>query len=366
MITFTLPDLGEGLQEAEIVSWHVTAGDRVIADQPLVAVETEKAVVEIPAPHGGVIAKLRAEPGAVVPIGAPLVDFEETGAPDAGAVVGILPADEAKSTPSASPRPAPASSRSRKAASVRATPAVRRRARELGVEIAGLRGGGPDGAITLRDVEAARTGISFEGGEPLRGVRRVMAKAMTRAHAAVVPATVTEEADITAWPADAEPTLRLIRAITAGRDAEPALNAWFDGARGVRRLHETVDLGLAVDAPDGLFVPVLRAVDPQDIGKLRDAVAGAIAGVTDRSLPPEAFRGATITLSNFGMLGGLHASLVVTPPQVAILGAGRIVARASDQGRTLPLSLSFDHRAVNGGEAARFITAVKQDLERPD
>ena len=162
-------------------------------------------------------------------------------------------------------------------------------------------------------------------------------------------------------------TGRLVRAIASACRAEPALNAWFDGQR--RQLHDQVDLAIAVDTPEGLFTPVLR-----DAGRVAD-VASAIAALKhsaeDRSIAPDAMKDATITLSNFGTLAGEFAVLVVTPPQVAILGAGRILdAVLAERGkpvicRTLPLSLTFDHRAVTGGEAARFLSAVREDLERP-
>ena len=346
MTTFTLPDLGEGLQEAEIVSWHVGAGDHVVADQPLLAVETEKAVVEIPSPQSGRIARLLADVGEVVRIGAPLVEFAEGEEADTGAVAGELPT-------------AP-----------KAAPAVRALAKDLGVVLAGLQGSGPGGAITRADVEAAAAGAA-EGTEPLRGVRRAMAKAMARAGAEVVAASVTDEAEVESWFGRDDPTLRLIRAVVAGCRAAPALNAWYDGAREARRLHERIDLGIAVDTPDGLFVPVLRDVASRTEAALRAALDELKAQVRDRTIPPEAFKGQTITLSNFGPLGGRHAALVIVPPQVAILGAGRVreavvaVAGAPALRRVLPLSLSFDHRAVTGGEAARFLAAVIADLETP-
>ncbi len=359
MTTFVLPDLGEGLQEAEIVTWHVSEGDHVIADQPLVSVETDKAVVEVPAPYSGTVAKLLAAEGAIVKIGAPLVEIETGKAKDAGAIVGSLGGTE---PPPAAPPRAP-DPRAPAPAPGKAAPAVRRLARERGVDLGAVTGTGPGGAILTRDVEAAASGIA---GEELRGVRRAMAQAMAASHASVVPATVTERADISAWSETEKPTPRLARAIAAGAAAEPALNAWFDGVR--RQLHATVDLALAVDTPDGLFTPVLR--DAGNASEIADRVAALRRAVEDRSIEREAMKGATITLSNFGMMAGEFASLVVLPPQVAILGAGRISEWCLALGgkpaprRVLPLSLTFDHRAVTGGEAARFLAAVKADLER--
>lgn len=364
MTTFRLPDLGEGLMEAEIVAWHVSVGDHVTSDQPLVSVETDKAVVEIPSPHSGTIAKLHAAAGDIVATDAPLVDIETGAARDAGAIVGDLQAAElAAEAPRATATPKPAATAPR----VSAAPAVRRLAKERGIDLATISGSGPDGAILSADVENA-VGPAREKGEPLRGVRRAMAKAMAAAGVTVVPASLTDYADIGKWKPDENPTLRLIRAISAACKAEPALNAGFDGER--RALKAGVDLAIAVDTPDGLFAPVLRDVDKLSAAKLASKLAEIRSAVGERSITPEALKGATITLSNFGMIGGEHAALVVSPPQVAILGAGRIhdavlaIDGAPVVRRVLPLSLTFDHRAVTGGEAARFMQAVRADLAR--
>ena len=184
----------------------------------------------------------------------------------------------------------------------------------------------------------------------------------------IVPATVTDEADIDDWPTGEDVTIRLVRAIAAACKAEPSLNAWYNAGAGERRLIARVDLGIAVDTEGGLIVPVLR-----NVGRARriaTCAPGSTACGPTRSrarYPPEELRGATITLSNFGMIGGRFANLVVVPPQVAIIGAGRIAQRAvAHRGqpavrRVLPLSLTFDHRIVTGGEAARFLVALKSD-----
>lgn len=371
MITFRMPDLGEGLEEAEIVAWQVAVGDHVVADQPLVTVETDKAVVEIPAPRAARIVALHGAPGTIVKVGAPLVDLEETVTADAGAIVGELEQAAEPMQPTAS-----AATPSRQ---VRAAPAVRRRAAELGVELARVVPTGPDGTVTLADVEAA--GSSKEPPQssgtaaellPLRGIRRAMARTMARAHAEVVPATVVEEADIGRWPTGTDVTLRLVRAIVAGCRAEPALNARFVAEAEGRVLESRIDLGIAVDLADGLVVPVLRDVANRAPDDLRAGLERLKRDVRARRIPLAELRGATLTLSNFGMLGGRFAQLVVVPPQVAILGAGRIRedvrvgAGAIRPTRVLPLSLTFDHRAVTGGEAARFLTAVIGDLELAD
>jgi 2-oxoisovalerate dehydrogenase E2 component (dihydrolipoyl transacylase) len=363
MSTFNLPDLGEGLQEAEIIAWHVAEGDHVVADQPLVSVETEKAVVEIPSPQAGHIAKLLARAGERVKVGAPLLAFEEGAHAEAGTVVGEL----AKSEPQAVSHPAaggPAQP------PVRAAPAVRARARELGVDLSRVRPSGPGGAILRADVEAAAAAAAAL--TPLRGARRTMALNMARAWREVVHATLHDEVDVDGWSAQEDVTCRLIRAVIAGCAAEPALNASFDAASSTLRHNAGIDLGLAIDSPDGLFVPVLRDAARMSAADWRTEIDLVKKGVSERSLPAARLRGATITLSNYGTIAGRHASLIVVPPQVAILGAGRIDGRPvrSESGlamhRMLPLSLTFDHRALTGGQAARFLRAVMNDLSRSD
>ncbi len=360
MTTFLLPDLGEGLHEAELVSWHVAEGDNVVADQPLLSVETEKAVVEVPSPQAGRIARLLAKPGDRVKVGAPLVEFATGRRADAGAVVGELAA-AARPTPRVAATPA---------SRVAAAPAARALARERGVDLGRLTGTGPGGAITRADVERACGGDS--PGEPLRGVRRAMALNMIRAHAEVVPATLWDEADIEAWWAPgADVTLRLVRAIAAACAAEPALNARFDGKALTRQLMARIDLGIALDTPDGLIVPVLRDIAGRDDTALRrDLDRLKIAG-HNRTLAPADLQRPTITLSNFGALAGRQAALVVVPPQVAIVGAGRIAMAPvpGDGGMLfhhfLPLSLTFDHRVISGGEVARFLRAMINALSEP-
>jgi pyruvate dehydrogenase E2 component (dihydrolipoamide acetyltransferase) len=247
---------------------------------------------------------------------------------------------------------------------------VRRRAHELGVDLADVVATGPDGAITTEDVEkTARIAAAATPAEEVRGVRRAMAVNMARAGAEIVPATVSDDADIGDWREGEDFTVRLVRAIVAGCKAAPALNAWYDGARMERRLHSTIDLGLAVDIGDSLIVPVLRDVGSRDAVNLRQGIDRLKADVCARTVPLSELRGQTMTLSNFGMFAGRYATLVIVPPQVAILGAGMarpaLVPRNGNPvvRRILPLSLTFDHRAVTGGEAALFLRAVIRDLE---
>ena len=366
MKTFNLPDLGEGLQEAEIVDWHVGPGDQVVADQPLVSVETDKAVVEVPSPRAGRIAELFGAAGDIVKVGAPLVAFDEAAGADTGTVVGQLATSDERA------EEATTAERAGPGVSVKATPAVRALARRKGVDLALISPSGADGVITAADVERAAADLLEAGPlEPLRGVRRAMATRMAHAHAEVVPATVSDDADVDAWQGG-DVTIRLVRAIVAGCAAEPALNVWFDPQNHGRRLHAKIDLGIAVDTGDGLFVPVLRDVANRNPADLRRGLDRMRADILARTIPPEELRGATITLSNFGTLSGRYAAPVVVPPQVAILSTGRILPRVvAVDGRPavhkiMPLSLTFDHRVVTGGEAARFLAAVIADLRRPD
>lgn len=365
---FKLPDLGEGLQEAEIVQWHVKPGDTVKTDQLLVSVETAKALVDIPAPYDGVVAKCFGREGDLLHVGDPLLGYEGEG--DAGTVVGRLEGGEEGQADSFCIGAAPST---REHLAPRATPAVRQLARQRGVELGSLQGSGPDGLITRADVEAAAEGARERfGGERLRGVRRSMAVNMARSHAEVVPVTLFDDADLHRWPEARDPLVRLAMAIAAACQAEPLLNAWFDGRSLSLRQHERLDLGIAVDTPDGLFVPVLRNVGERSAEDLKEGMARLRADVRARSIPPQEMMGATLTLSNFGTLGGRYASPVVVPPQVAIIGAGRIRDEpvAVDRGVVvhpiMPLSLTFDHRAVTGGEAARFLRALIAALEQAE
>ncbi len=360
MTSFPLPDLGEGLHEAEIVTWHVSAGDHVVSGQPLVSVETDKAVVEIPAPYSGTVRELFCEAGDMVKTGAAIVEIETGEAEDAAAIVGDIPkVDEPTKTAAIEEV---TQQQPTVAGQVRATPAVRKLAGDHNVDLQTIHGSGPGGAILSEDV-LAHSQFSIEG-QKLRGVRRSMAAAMTKSHAAVVPATITDRADISGWDDGEAPMVRLAQAVVVACSKEPALNAWFDGTR--YQICEDINLAVAVDTPAGLFAPVLRDAGRQtDIGKKISELRRA---VEDRTIAAQDLKGATITLSNFGNLGGEHAALVVSPPQVAILGAGRIgdacipVDGKPAVRRILPLSLTFDHRVITGGEAARFLQAVVADL----
>lgn len=347
MSLFHLPDLGEGLAEASIVEWHVQAGDTVTAGQLLVSVETAKAVVDIPSPRDGRIMALLAPAGSTVPTHAPLVEFADSPAPagtaparvDAGSVVGELA----------------------QATALRQETFLIGRHRHTEATLQ-----------QRRDAPGSAPGASpsFTGGEPLDPTRKSMAEAMARAQREVVLVTLTDEVEIVF--ADRRTlTARLVRALVAAARAEPALNAWYDGTRQQRLLHAAVHVGIAVDTPQGLLVPVLHDAQDLGMGEIGRRVATLKQKAVAHRLRPAQLAGATLTLSNFGALAGRHATPLVTPPQVAILGAGhafdgvRVREGILSPARLLPLSLSFDHRAVTGGEAARFLAAVAQDLSTP-
>ena len=301
---------------------------------------------------------------------------------------------------------------------VKAVPAVRAMARKLGVDLSRVRASGPDGTVTMQDVKqaaadgsakvgaapapvragaqgvaqvpapaaAARSTLSQAGkpmrtqppgvaasGQPeqLKGVRRNMARVMADAHAQVVPTTLVDDADLHAWSGRQDITARLVRAIVTACKAVPALNAWFDGGNLSRTLHPHVDIGIAVDTDDGLFVPALRNADMLDANGVRAAIKRLRTQVEDRSIPSSELSGYTISLSNFGMFAGRYATPVVVPPCVAIIGAGKLshdvvaVMGGIEVHRRLPISLTFDHRACTGGEAARFLAALLDDLAQP-
>jgi len=306
---------------------------------------------------------------------------------------------------------------------VKAVPAVRALAKKLKVDLTRVRPSGAGGVVTLQDVKQAaangsaplgaaparavpdsagrhlapqlpepgpapsRTAVSLAGkpvrtappsqtasGQPeqLKGVRRNMARVMAEAHASVVPTTLVDDADLHAWIGKQDITARLVRAIVAACKAVPALNAWFDGKNLTRTLHPHVDIGIAVDTDDGLFVPALRNADMLDGTGVRAAIKRLRTQVEDRSIPSTELSGYTISLSNFGMFAGRYATPVVVPPCVAIIGAGKLshdvvaVIGGIEVHRRMPISLTFDHRAATGGEAARFLKALLDDMALPN
>lgn len=390
MITFNLPDLGEGLPEAEIVSWHVKEGDQIELDKPLLSVETAKAVVEVPSPYTGRIARLHAQPGDTVQTGRPLVDFDlpndsaaspeprpEVAGPSEGMVVGHMAASGNELVDRAIVGRTRRSSTDR----VRAAPAVRVLARRLGVDLESCAANPRDGLVGIDEV-LARAGVASAASTPaipdltdadrLRGARKAMVSSMSLSRDQVAMCTVFDDADIQAWHGRDDITVRVIRAIVAGTRTEPALNAWFDPSIPARRVSEQVHLAIAVDMGDVLIAPVLRDVGSQSPQQIRAALNDLKERTRNRGISPDEMRDFTFTLSNFGMMAGRYATPLVTPPSVAILGSGRLQrdvvagANAPEIHVRLPLSLTFDHRCITGGEACRFLGAVIADLTKPD
>lgn len=392
MTTFRLPDLGEGLSEAEIVRWHVKVGDTVAVDQPLLSVETAKAVVEVPAPTAGVVTALHGREGERIEIGAPLVEFDGGDAArdaggDSGTVVGHMPSESGEYAESTHAAPAAASLQR-----IRAVPAARALARSLGVELAAVHGSGEGGLVTLADVIAAglpsgrpaapRGSTMRPAPEPhpgdeghvqeLKSLRRAMAQSMALSRDSVMECTVVDDADLRLWRGRDDYTVRVLRAIARACADVPGLNAWYDGDSQSRRLFGHVDVGLAVDTPDGLIVPVLRNVGERSAEQLRAELNRLKQAAVNRSFRGEELRGFTFMLSNFGMMAGRYASPVVVPPAVAILGTGRTrddvvaVEGRVEIHRRMPLSLTFDHRVVTGAEAVRWLAALIRDLELPE
>ena len=472
--SFHLPDLGEGLPDATIVDWFVKVGDIIQLDEPLVSMETAKAVVEVPSPFSGKVLSLAGGEGDVIVTGSVLAEFEldpslpqraagqDTGhhhapqptkgagsdapgkdkvvASDDGGVISdagtpapkgepgtktvVLREDSGTVVGAMQTSDAVRSEQAFAVGGVKAMPAVRAQARKLGVDIVRVRGSGADGVVTMEDVKRAaadgsaktgapvgaahgrdalsldpekvrahgallqtpaRTQLSASGkpmrtqppsvsasGQPeqLKGVRRNMARVMADAHAKVVPTTLSDDADTHAWAPGNDLTGRLVRAIVAAAKAVPALNAWFDGDKLTRTMHPHVDLGIAVDTDDGLFVPALRNADMLDARGVREGINRLRLQVEDRSIPASELSGYTISLSNFGMFAGRYATPIVVPPCVAIVAAGRgrhqitPVIGGFESHKVIPLSVTFDHRACTGGEAARFLKAMLDDLAR--
>jgi pyruvate dehydrogenase E2 component (dihydrolipoamide acetyltransferase) len=342
---FKLPDLGEGVREGEIARWLVQVGQTVEEDDPLVEIQTDKATVEVPSPASGTVARILVEEGRLVPVGTPLV---------------LIGSDADASEP----REAQAARR------VQATPLVRRLADELGVELAAVRGTGADGRITEQDVRAAAPAREGERREPLRGVRREIARHLATAHREIPPVTVVEECDFTNLArarGDRSYLPYLLQATVAGLKAVPDLNATLAGDEIV--FWERYDIGVAVQTDQGLIVPVLRTADEKSLDELEAEAARLAEAAYAGTLKPEDLRGSTFTVSSAGRLGGLMTTPIVNHPEVAILSLGRIAPRpAVVDGEVVAreigwLSCTFDHRVVDGVRASEFLLAVIERLQ---
>jgi 2-oxoisovalerate dehydrogenase E2 component (dihydrolipoyl transacylase) len=379
MSIFKLPDLGEGLPDAEIREWYVQEGDEVKLDQPLVSMETAKALVDIPSPFAGHIRKLYGKAGDVIPTNAPLIEFILEGASPARAahpsaksatVVGEIITSDTLLEES----PTGVAVQTTGSNQVRATPSIRALASKLNVDLSQIKGTGARGTITANDVTSATISTSPTPisratiGEPLQSVRRIMAQQMTKSHQEVVPVTLVEDADLYQWPENIDVSARLIRAIAAAAKAEPVLNAHFYGESLSIKIWDEVNIGIAVDTKAGLYVPVIKDADKKSAADIRKVLDTFKQKALTQSFTPEDLKQATITLSNFGTITGRYASPIVTPPTVAIIGVGKsrpmVVAQDGKPviHAVMPISLTFDHRAATGGEAARFLAAFIADL----
>lgn len=386
MKIFKLPDLGEGLPDAEINEWHVAEGDTVTLDQLLVSMETAKALVDVPSPRAGTIAKLHGKVGDIIKTHTHLVEFTDgeeeqvAKAPVSAATVAgnIVMGDTILQEAAAGIQVTHTASHR-----VSVIPALRALAKRLSVDLATVTGTGPNQRITAADIHLAASAkspthatntlpSSMTGQtEALRGVRRTMAHTMVTSHQRVVPTTIVDDADIHAWLPGTDLTVRIIQAIVDACQVEPALNAHFDGQSLTRTLADAVHLGIALDSADGLFVPVIKDADQQSPADLRMTINRYKQQVTERSIPADDLQGATIIFSNFGVFAGRYASPIIIPPMVAILAVGRMryepvaVQDTQKNHPILPLSLTFDHRAVTGGEASRFLGVLIEKLNQP-
>lgn len=376
MKIFKLPDLGEGLPDAIIREWYVKVGDEIKTDQQMVAMETAKALVDVPAPFSGKVEKLFGEVGDTIDTDNPLIGFEGEGAAeqntDAGTVVGSI--EQSGATMEEMTRSTASSTSSGN--TIKATPAVRVLARQLNVDLTKITP--KDEHITAEEVKqkaqfsAPAPGIALSGEvTQLSGVRRAMVLSMTASHQQVVPATIMDDADLFDWADNQDVSIRILRAIQTACEAEPMLNCYYDSANMGYQSNERINIGIAVDTPHGLYVPVLKDVANCSDQTLRDTLNRFKEQSQTRSIPQADLQGATIIMSNFGAIAGQYAAPVVSPPMVAIIAFGRAQDRvvAVDKKtaihRLLPISLTFDHRPVTGGDAARFLQAMIKSLQKP-
>lgn len=359
---FKLPDLGEGLTEGEIARWLVREGQEVAEDDPLVEIQTDKTTVEIPSPAAGKVARILVREGEVVPVGTVLVVIGEDGVAAAqDDLPQAVPAPN-QPRPGTVPQQVPSGR-------VRATPLVRRIAKELGVDLASVQGTGPGGQVTEGDVRGQSPDSVREGRrERLRGVRRLIAEHMARAHREVAPVTWVEECDFeTVDLALLVPTV--LKACALSLKEFPELNARLEGDEIVYL--DRYDLGVAVQTDRGLVVPVVRACDTRSIADLAADVARLAEAARAGTLEPEELRGSTFTVTSAGKLAGLFQTPIVNHPEVAILGIGRIAPRPVVRDgdvvvrRTGAVAVTFDHRVIDGARAAEFGLAVIRRLESP-
>jgi len=409
---FKLPDLGEGTVEAEIVNWRVKPGDTIAEDEVIVEVMTEKAAVELPAPVGGRVLSITGTPGDMVPVGADLIVIETgtpataAGAPaaaPAAAPASAPPARRAGANGAEAPAQAPAASA--RAGRVATSPAIRRRAHEAGIDLQQVTGSGPNGRILPKDLEAfvarrsqptplrpapkavpsARASAAATEEIKVIGLRRLIAQRMSEAKRNIPHFAYVEELDITELeslrrhvnrkPADGAPSLTylpflalaLIRVL---RDF-PQCNAHYDAERGVIVRHAAVHLGVATQTAEGLKVPVVHNAQELGLWELAAQMRRVAEAARTNKAKREELSGSTITITSLGKLGGIASTPIINAPEVAIIGVNRAVERplvlegAIAIRLTMNLSSSFDHRFVDGYDAAAMIQALKEHLEHP-
>jgi pyruvate/2-oxoglutarate dehydrogenase complex dihydrolipoamide acyltransferase (E2) component len=347
---FKLPDLGEGLTEGEIARWLVSEGQQVAEDDPLVEIQTDKTTVEIPSPAAGTVARILAKEGQVVPVGTVIVVIGDGATPaEAGPVAATEAGPER----------------------VQATPLVRRIAQELGVDLTEVTGTGPQGRVTEEDVRAAARGpagtAEAEGRrEPLRGVRRLIAEHMARAHREVAPVTWVEECDFEGVELE-RLVATVVKACADSLPGFPELNARLEGEELVYL--DRYDLGVAVQTDEGLVVPVVRGCDRASLEEIDAEIRRLAEGARAGTLRPEELRGSTFTVTSAGKLAGLFQTPIVNYPEVAILSVGRIAPRpvVRDGGVVVRpighICVTFDHRVVDGARAAEFTLDVIRRLQ---
>jgi 2-oxoisovalerate dehydrogenase E2 component (dihydrolipoyl transacylase) len=377
--TFKLPDLGEGTVSAEIVAWHVKPGDMLREDQPLVEMSTDKAVVEVPSPVSGRVISISGKPGDVIAVGATLATFD-TGANGAGTA-----ADAVVVAP-------PANARSEPASPVRASPATRRRAQEAGIDLGALAGSGPGGRIQPEDLNtrvsaSAMPQVVDERTEeiPVIGIRRVIAQRMSEAARTIPHFSYVEEVDVTQLHALREhlnarapapgATLSylpfIVTALLRALQRFPQCNAHYDAARETLLRHRAVHVGIATQTAEGLKVPVVRNAQRLTLNTLASEISRVTAAARDRSARREELGGSTITVTSLGKLGGIASTPIINLPEVAIIGVNRAVLRPMivdgvvQVRLMMNLSSSFDHRFVDGADAAGLIQAIREMLEQP-
>ncbi|TWJ18251.1 dihydrolipoamide acetyltransferase family protein [Geobacter argillaceus] len=384
---FRLPDLGEGIAEVELRRWLVREGDRVAEHQTVLEVESDKAVVEVPTPRAGIVARLLRREGETVKVGEPLLAIaaqgeEVSGRPKSVGIVGVLPEEEEE------PAPPPVEQRE-----VRATPMVRKLARERGIDLTTIRGSGPHGSVTPEDLEPVAQPVS--GREepsgpverlPLRGVRRTIARHLGAAQQLTAFVTTMDEADMTdLWKirnreqqeVEAHHGTHLtflpffIKAAQHALREHPYLNGSIDDAAQEIVLKRHYHFGIAVETEEGLMVPVIRDVDKKSILDLAEEIQQLGKKARERTISLDELKGSTFTITNYGHFGGTYATPIINWPDVAILGCGRIAEKpwvhrgAIAIRRIVSLSLTFDHRVTDGADAALFLGKVVRYLEDP-